>query len=194
MSRERDKYRWEAFTDKRFTINDIDSELLLKTIFACMACDGDIASEEVQVLRELIANTDLFKELDVEVVLKKYVDSINKDGVSFLNNYLSDIAEDALSKEEQMCLVDLAFKTIEADKRIEYSEVKFFKKIRVRLSLTDEEILAKYPDKEDFLLPDINVADDPEWNNVTFAEITLSLDNEPLSLKKEAEVEEAEAK
>ena len=118
-----------------------NQELLLKTIFACMACDGDIASEEVQVLRELIANTDLFKELDVEVVLKKYVDSINKDGVSFLNNYLSDIAEDALSKEEQMCLVDLAFKTIEADKRIEYSEVKFFKKIRVRLSLTDEEII-----------------------------------------------------
>ena len=100
---------------------------------------------------------------------------------------LSEVAEDALSKEEQMCLVDLAFKTIEADKRIEYSEVKFFKKIRVRLSLTDEEILAKYPDKEDFLLPDINVADDPEWNNVTFAEITLSLDKDPLSLDKEQE-------
>ena len=118
----------------------------------------------------------MFKELDVEVVLKKYVDSINKDGVSFLNNYLSDIAENAFSKEEQMYLVDLAFKTIEADKRIEYSEVKFFKKIRVRLSLTDKEILDKYPDKEDFLLPDINVADEPEWNNVTFAEITFSMD------------------
>ena len=153
-----------------------NQELLLRTIFACIACDGDIALEEVQLLRELIENTDLFKELDVEVVLKKYVDSINKDGVSFLNNYLSDIAENALSKEEQMYLVDLAFKTIEADKRIEYSEVKFFKKIRVRLSLTDKEILDKYPDKEDFLLPDINVADEPEWNNVTFAEITFSMD------------------
>lgn len=138
-----------------------------------MACDGDIAPEEIQMLRELVANAELFKELDVDVILKKYVESINQDGVSFLNNYLSDIAEDSLSKEEQMCLVDLAFKTIEADKRIEYSEVKFFKKIRVRLSLTDEEILAKYPDKEDFLLPDINVADDPEWDNVTFAEITI---------------------
>ena len=94
-----------------------NQELLLKTIFACMACDGDIASEEVQVLRELIANTDLFKELDVEVVLKKYVDSINKDGVSFLNNYLSDIAEDTLSKEEQMCLVDIAFKIFQEDSR-----------------------------------------------------------------------------
>ena len=145
-----------------------NQDLLLKTIFACMACDGDIAPEEIQVLRELIANTDLFNELDVEVILKKYVDSINQDGVSFL---------------------DLAFKTIEADKRIEYSEVKFFKKIRVRLSLTDEEILAKYPDKEDFLLPDINVADDPEWNNVTFAEITLSLDKDPQSTDKEQEAE-----
>lgn len=161
-----------------------NQELLLKTIFACMACDGDIAPEEVQVLREFIADTDLFNELDVEVILKKYVDSINQDGVAFLNDYLSDIAENALSKEEQMRLVDLAFKTIEADKRIEYSEVKFFKKIRVRLTLTDEEILAKYPDKEDFLLPDINVADDPEWNNVTFAEIPLSQNKEPKISKK----------
>ena len=63
-------------------------DLLLKTIFACMACDGDIAPEEIQVLRELIVNTDLFKELDVEVILKKYVDSINQDGVTFLNKYL----------------------------------------------------------------------------------------------------------
>lgn len=157
-----------------------NQELLLKTIFACMACDGDIASEEVQVLRELIANTDLFKDLDVEITLKKYVDSINKDGVSFLNKYLSGIAENALSKEEQLCLVGLAFKTIEADKHIEYSEVKFFKKIRFRLTLTDDEIIDEYPDKEDFLLPDINVADEPEWNDVTFREITLDLHNELL--------------
>lgn len=153
-------------------------DLFLKTVFACMACDGDIASEEIQLLRELISNTDLFKDLDVEVTLKKYVDSINQDGVSFLNQFLSDVSGEELTKEEEMCLVDLAFKTIEADTRIEYSEVKFFKKIRVRLSLTDEEILAKYPDKEDYLLPDINVADEPEWNNVTFAEITIKLNNE----------------
>lgn len=140
-----------------------------------MACDGDVAAEEIQLLRELIAQTDLFNEIDVEVTLKRYVDSINQNGVAFLSQYLSEVADDELSKEEQMCLVDLAFKTIEADNRIEYSEVKFFKKIRVRLSLTDDEILAKYPDKEDFLLPDLNVAEAPEWNNVTFAEITLKV-------------------
>lgn len=152
-----------------------NKELFLKTIFACMACDGNIATEEIQLLRELIAQTDLFNEIDVEVTLKRYVDSINQNGVVFLSQYLNEVADDELSKEEQLCLVDLAFKTIEADNRIEYSEVKFFKKIRVRLSLTDDEILAKYPDKEDFLLPDLNIAEAPEWNNVTFAEITLKV-------------------
>ena len=140
-----------------------------------MACDGDIATEEIQLLRELITQTDLFNDIDVEVTLKRYVDSINQNGVIFLSQYLNEVADDELSKEEQLCLVDLAFKTIEADNRIEYSEVKFFKKIRVRLSLTDDEILAKYPDKEDFILPDLNIAEAPEWNNVTFAEITLKV-------------------
>lgn len=140
-----------------------------------MACDGDIATEEIQLLRELITQTDLFNDIDVEVTLKRYVDSINQNGVIFLSQYLNEVADDELSKEEQLCLVDLAFKTIEADNRIEYSEVKFFKKIRVRLSLTDGEILAKYPEKEDFLLPDLNIAEAPEWNNVTFAEITLKV-------------------
>ena len=83
-----------------------------------MACDGDIATEEIQLLRELIAQTDLFNEIDIEVTLKRYIDSINQNGVAFLSQYLSEVADDELSKEEQMRLVDLAFKTIEADNRI----------------------------------------------------------------------------
>ena len=55
-----------------------NKELFLKTIFACMACDGDIATEEIQLLRELIAQTDLFNEIDIEVTLKRYIDSINE--------------------------------------------------------------------------------------------------------------------
>ncbi len=38
-------------------------ELYLKTIFCCMACDGDIANEEVAMVREMTSGTDLFGEL-----------------------------------------------------------------------------------------------------------------------------------
>ena len=72
-----------------------------------------------------------------------------------------------LNETEQLQLVSFAFKAIEADNRIEYAEVKFFKKIRSRLIISDEAILEIYPDKEDFFLPDINIADIPQWNQST---------------------------
>lgn len=79
-----------------------------------------------------------------------------------------------LNETEQLLLVSLAIKAIEADNRIEYAEVKFFKKIRSRLSVSDEAILAEHPDKEDFLLPDINIAEAPQWDdNIHFSQITI---------------------
>ena len=79
-----------------------------------------------------------------------------------------------LNETEQLLLVSLAIKAIEADNRIEYAEVKFFKKIRSRLTVSDEAILAEHPDKEDFLLPDINIAKAPQWDdNIHFSQITI---------------------
>ena len=79
-----------------------------------------------------------------------------------------------LNETEQLLLVSLAIKAIEADNRIEYAEVKFFKKIRSRLTVSDEAILAEHPDKEDFLLPDISIAEAPQWDdNIHFSQITI---------------------
>ncbi len=149
-------------------------ELYLKTIFCCMSCDGDIAAEEIDVVKKMIVETSLFKGLDSENLLNNYILEINKEGSSFLKRYLSELSNIELSMEEELSIVDLAIATIEADSRIEYTEVKFFKKIRTRLSISDEQILAKHPDKEDFLLPDISVAEDPAWENVRFDNVSLS--------------------
>lgn len=92
----------------------------------------------------------------------------------FLQSYLKELNSVELSETEQLLLLSLAIKAIEADNRIEYTEVKFFKKIRSRLTISDESILAEYPDIEDFLLPDINVTEIPEWDeNTIFSQITI---------------------
>lgn len=150
------------------------NELYLKTIFCCMACDGDIAKEEVELVNEITSKQELFNNIDVEAKINEYIVSINAKGVLFLKQYLKELEVQELSTEEQMTIVDFAIQTIYADRKIEYSEVKFFKKIRSRLSLNDEQILTKHPDIEDFLLPDINDIDDIEWNNVVFDNINLS--------------------
>lgn len=152
------------------------TELYLKTMFCCMACDGEIAKEEVEMIKSLSSKYDMFSNVGIESYLNKWIALINENGVSFLKGYLNELSEADLSLSEQIRVIGFAIMTIEADKCIEYSEIKFFKKIRNRLSVSDEEILEQYPNKEDYLLPDINVVEEPVWNNnIQFAEISLNL-------------------
>ncbi|WP_315276407.1 TerB family tellurite resistance protein [Prevotella histicola] len=149
-------------------------ELYLKTVFCCIACDGDIAEEEIRLIRELGTKDKLFNDMDTEKYINAWINEINKRGSMFLQNYLNEIATEDLNEKEQLLLVSLAFNAIEADNRIEYSEVKFFKKIRSRLSISDETILGKFPNKEDFLLPDLKVTELPMWDeNIQFNQITI---------------------
>lgn len=151
-----------------------NNELYLRTAFACMACDGDIAVEEIALVKKMAEQSNLFSSIDVENKLNEYVNQINKQGRSFLSTYLSDLANAGLTEKEEFEIVRIAIKTIEADNRIEYSEISFFKKIRQRLNLSDETILSEFPDKEDYLLPDIKMPDEMNWN-VHFENITLNV-------------------
>lgn len=149
-------------------------ELYLKTIFCCIACDGNIATEEVDMVRNLCAQDRIFHNLDSEEYLNSWITEINEQGGVFLQTYLKEINSVELNKQEQLLLVSLAIKAIEADNSIEYAEVKFFKKIRSKLNISDEAILAEHPDKEDFLLPDINITEIPQWDDSThFSQISI---------------------
>lgn len=139
-----------------------------------MACDGDIAKEEVELIKNITSKQAEFDGIIIESTVNEYVALINANGSLFLKKYLQELESQKLSDEEQFVIVDYALQTIFADNKIEYSEVKFFKKIRNKLSLTDEQILAVHPDIEDFLLPDINVAEDPVWDNIMFENINFA--------------------
>ena len=149
-------------------------ELLLKTAFSCMTCDGEIVTEEISLVKSLAEKTILFEGLDVESILNSFIQEINKTGKKFLVDYLAEVKSAELNKNDELSVLDIAFKTINSDNIIEYKEVKFFKKIRTRLDITDEEIIEIYPEMEDFIQPDIQVFDEPEWQNISFANICFS--------------------
>ena len=151
------------------------SELFLRTAFCCMACDGDIANEEVEVIRKSAIESNLFGNLNIQDLINDYVSKINTIGRQFLSDYIADLSSAELSNEDQLELIKLAIQTIEADEKIEYSEVSFFKRIRKNLSIKDSQILEALPDKEDYLLPDVDVEDQWEWN-ISFNDIVISVD------------------
>ena len=108
------------------------NELYLKTAFCCMACDGDIAPKELEFIRSYVSNNELFSVVDVENKLNEYVADINQQGISFLNDYLKDIANMSLTETQELNIVRIAIQMIEVDNKIEYSEISFFKRIRLK--------------------------------------------------------------
>lgn len=156
------------------------SELYLKTAFAVMACDGDIAEEEIEMVQKLEVAFDLEANRRKEL-LDSYVELINEKGLAFLKEYLAQLESSNLNLEQAQHLLLLVLKMIEADGVVQYSEIKFFKKVRLALGLSDDEIIEISPqqvlgiDIEDFLLPD-NVEGELEWSeNIQFDKFTSLL-------------------
>ena len=133
------------------------NELLLRTAFACMSCDGDIASEEVDMIKQMSKEKNLFGDIDIDKELNVLVNEINLKGNGFLKQYLTSLAEQSMTEEEEIQVANVAVQTIRADNKIEYSEIKFFKVLRSNLKkVSDETLLEKIEGiDENYLAQDI---------------------------------------
>jgi len=133
------------------------NELLLRTAFACMSCDGDIAKEEVKLIKQMATEKHLFGDIDIDKELDKLVSEINEKGKGFLKQYLVSLAEQTLTEDEELNIADVAVQTIRSDNKIEYSEIKFFKVLRSNLKVISDETLLEKIDgiDENYLAQDI---------------------------------------
>jgi uncharacterized tellurite resistance protein B-like protein len=130
-------------------------KLLLKSAFCCMASDGHIDNREIALIKTMCENSPLFKDFNFQEEINFLVNKINTKGTEFISYYFDLLDKSALTEKEELILIDFAIQTIKADEQIEYSEIKFFKNIRHRLKISDKNILAVFPDIEQFLEEDI---------------------------------------
>lgn len=130
-------------------------KLLLKTAFCCMASDGHIDNREIALIKSMCDQLPLFKDFNFQEEINLLVSKINTRGKEFISYYFDLLGKSTLTEQEELTLIDFAIQTIKADEQIEYSEIKFFKNIRHRLKISDDHILAVFPDIEQFLEEDI---------------------------------------
>ena len=131
------------------------NRLLLHTAFSCMACDGNIDNREVKMIKSLHHEKTAFGEIDIESDLESLRQEINQDSTTFLKGYFQELSNAELTETNELKLIEIAIDTINADKKVEYSEIKFFKVIRSMLKVKDEAVLDKYPHFEEYLEQDI---------------------------------------
>jgi uncharacterized tellurite resistance protein B-like protein len=130
-------------------------KLLLNTAFCCMASDGHIDNKEIALIKSMCKNSLLFENFNFEEEINYLVTELNTKGKEFIGNYFDLLKHSNLTEQEELTLIDFAINTIKADEQIEYSEIKFFKNIRHRLKISDENILKVYQDLEMYLEEDI---------------------------------------
>lgn len=145
------------------------NKILLLTSVCCMACDGEIAKEEVSTLKKLSEEQQLFGNEDMNQLLPVIMDSLTKYGYEFVKSYLELLGKAEFTDNQALQILDVATKTIYADNKVEYDEIKFFKSIRKNLKLSDEQIMSQIDGVEDFWL-----SADAQDNNMSAFEVNFS--------------------
>ncbi len=130
-------------------------KLLLKTAFCCMASDGKIDKREIALIKSMCEKSSFLKDINFKEEINQLVIKLNTRGKEFIQYYFELLSATELTEQEELTLIDFSIQTIKADEKVEYAEIKFFKNIRHRLKISDEEILKNYSDIEMFLEEDI---------------------------------------
>lgn len=130
--------------------------IAFKTAFSFMTCDGHIDKNEIALIRKLAAESELFGNINVDEELEFLIEVINRLGMGFLKDYFKVLKNATLTEEQELTLVEVAMDTLNADARIDYNEIKFFRIFRTLLTISDDQIRNRVPSiSEQFLETDI---------------------------------------
>jgi uncharacterized tellurite resistance protein B-like protein len=128
---------------------------LFKSAVMAMACDGDIAEEEIAEIKNIVANEIYFMGFEFERALKEYIDLITLDFDSAMHNYLQEISANNLKESQEILLVEVVLRVILADQKVEESELKFLHRIKSKLKIEEEALMMKFPQQINYLI-DVN--------------------------------------
>lgn len=155
-------------------------DIYLKTAFAFMACDGEIVKEEIDLIKDF-AKDGMFETTNADEYLKELVSLLNDEGSAFLQEYLDEVEQEQLNHDEALRLLRIAVGTIYADHDVKYSEVRFFRALRKRLPVLDDNtILTEINQVEEYWLKsevstdDINAIEDDYFNNINLPKFDLN--------------------
>lgn len=146
-----------------------------------MACDGEIAQEEIDLIKSYRDKSHLFDGLDLENRIDEYLQRLKEESIEFFHSLINEITNQNLTTEEEQNIARVSVDMIEADKKVEYSEIAFFKKIRKVLKSSNEVLLEALPeskilpDKEIYVTSDISEDNPFEWKS-DLKEIHISLE------------------
>jgi uncharacterized tellurite resistance protein B-like protein len=118
--------------------------LLLETVICSIACDGDIDDREIAELHKMINQAQYFKGLDVNEFLDKMIISVRNDGRAFLGDYFRRLQDAELSPMQELLVLEVVLRIIQADERLDDNEIAFLHLVRSNLNVHNEIIHQRF--------------------------------------------------
>lgn len=115
-------------------------KLLFKVAFCTMACDGDIDDREIEEIKIMEETTSFFHSIDLSKELKYLLKALDKKGRKIVEDLFKDLANYELNTIQELIILEVALRIINADERIDENEIKFIHFLRSKLKVHDETI------------------------------------------------------
>ena len=128
---------------------------LFKTAVMAMACDGEIADEEIEEIKNIVANEIYFMGYDFDNPLKSNLENIRVNGKNAINQYLQEIAANDLNEQQEILLIEVVLRMILADAKVEESELMFLQMVKSKLKTDEQTMIVKFPEQISYLM-DLN--------------------------------------
>lgn len=119
-------------------------KILFKTAFCVMACDGHIDEREINEMKAIDKNTTYFKDVDLTDELDFLVKEVKTEGKKIVKTLLKKLRETKLSMVQELLILEVAVRMINADEKVEESEVKFLNLLRSKLEVENEIIRERF--------------------------------------------------
>lgn len=119
-------------------------KLLSKTAFCCIACDGHIDDREVAEMKYLDKNTSYFRDTDLSKELDALIEDLKTKGKHIVFELFEEIKNSDISFVQELLLLEITFRLINSDEKVDDNEVKFLRLLRSYLKVYDEIIIERF--------------------------------------------------
>ena len=119
-------------------------KLLFKTAFCVMACDGNIDESEIEEMKKIDSSTTYFNDIDLSIELDNLISDLKNKNVKIVKNLFDSLRENTLSISQELLILEVTLRIINADNIIDENEVKFLNLIRSKLDVADKIISERF--------------------------------------------------
>lgn len=118
--------------------------LLFRTAFCLMACDGHIDDREVNEIKLMNNSSAYFRGIDLSGELEELFADLKEKGKHIVDELFNSLAELDLSTVQELLILEVSFRLVHADEKVDENEIKFLRFLRSKLKVHDEVIRDRF--------------------------------------------------